>query len=147
MEAFGKDVDKEATDELRCGQTHDLLTITVFDPVIFPAESHGIGIRTDQPMVGDRDPVGIAAQIGEDRLRPCERRLGINHPLSFAERGEPERNVIGLRQAIEIAKEGELACAVQFHESFQEQTSEQPCQHPHMEKEPGLTGHPFCAVR
>ena len=40
MESFGQNVDQEAADELRCGQAHDLLTITVFDPVVLPAESH-----------------------------------------------------------------------------------------------------------
>ncbi len=147
VEAFGKDVDEEAADELGCGQAHDLLAITALDPVVLPAESHGAGIGTDQSVVRDRDPVGVTAQIGQHGHRPAEGRFGIDHPVGFAERGEPLREGIRSRQAGEIAKESELACTVQLEKAFQEQAPEQPRQYPHMQEEPWLATDPFVAVR
>ena len=38
VESVGQHVDQEAADELVGGQPHDLLTVTVLDPVILPVE-------------------------------------------------------------------------------------------------------------
>jgi hypothetical protein len=43
-------------------------------------------VEGDQAAVGDGDAVGVAAEIGEHRLRPGERLLGIDDPLDFAQR-------------------------------------------------------------
>ena len=118
VEPVGQNMHQEAADELWRCQAHDLLAVTAFDPVVFPAEGHGIGIRTDQTMVRDRDPVGVAAQVGEDCLGPSEGRLGVvsktrlwhdDHPFAFAEWGEPLGESILARQMSEITEEGELA--------------------------------------
>ncbi len=120
MESIGPNVDQEPADELGCGQAHDLLTVTVFDTVVLPAEGHGIGIRTDQPMVRDRNPKCVSAQVCQHLLRSAEGWLGIHHPFRFALWGEPLRDDIRLHQAIDITKEGELALLMQIHEAFEE---------------------------
>lgn len=147
MESIGQNVDQEPADELDCGQAHNLLAIPALDPVILPTERNSVSIRTDQSMVRDRDPMGIAAEIGQHRLRAAKWGFGIYHPFRFAERGEPLRKGILLRQVIEIAKEGELACAVRVLEPIQKQASEQPSQHPNMQKEPRFAGDPPRAIR
>ena len=121
-----EDVDQEPADELGGGQPHHLLAVPALDAIILPAEGHSIGIGADQAGVGDRPPMGIAAQVGQHRLGAAEGRLGINHPFGFAERGEPGRKGIGLSQIFEIAEEGEFACAVQVHQPLQKQAPEQP---------------------
>lgn len=51
VEARGQDMDQEATNELLCGKPHDLHPIPTFDAIVFPSESHGVSIGTDQAMV------------------------------------------------------------------------------------------------
>jgi hypothetical protein len=42
--------------------------------------------RPDQPAVGNRDPAGVARQIGEDSFGSGEGRFGVDHPLDVAQR-------------------------------------------------------------
>ena len=140
-------MDQEATNELGRGQPHDLLAIAGFDAVVLPAERHGIGIGADQAGVRDCHPVGIAAEIGQHGLGTAEGRFGVDHPFRFAERGEPLREGISLRQPFEIAEEGQLTGPVQIHQLFQKQAPKQTRQNPHMQKEPRAAGGPPCAIR
>lgn len=94
MEPIGPNVDQEATDKLRRSQAHDLLAIPALNSLILPAEGNCIGIRADQTVVRDRDPMCVSAQIGQNRLGPAEWRFGVDHPFGFGERGEPLRKVI-----------------------------------------------------
>ena len=74
--------------------------------IILPAEGDAVIVEGDEAAVGDGDPVGVAGEIGEHRLRPAERALGVDDPLGFAQRRE--RGVEGgpVRQAGEITEEG-----------------------------------------
>ena len=72
VEARRQDVDQETADELVRGQAHGLHPVATFDAVVFPAESHGIGISTHEAVVRDRDAVCVSAQIGQHGLRPAE---------------------------------------------------------------------------
>lgn len=80
-----------ATDEFhpRRGRPHDLLPVAALDAVILPAERHGIGIGTDQAVVRDRHPVGVAAQVSQNRLRlPEGRKAALGHrSIAVAESG------------------------------------------------------------
>ena len=44
VEPVGQDVHQEASDEIRRGQVHDLLTIAVLDAVVLPAKRHRVGV-------------------------------------------------------------------------------------------------------
>ncbi len=146
VEVVGQDMDQEPADELGRGQSHDLLAVAGLDAVILPAEGDGIGIGADQAGVRDRDPVGVAAEIGQHGLRPAEGRFGIDHPLGFAERGESGREGVRVDQLGQIAEEDQLTGPVQLHQFFQKQASEQPRQNPHVQEEPGFTSDPLRAV-
>ena len=147
VEAVRQDVDQEAADELARRQTHDFLAVTGLDAVVLPAERDGLGVRADQAVVRDRDPVGVAAQIGQHRFGAAEGRFGAHHPFRLAQWRKPGGESLGIRKALEVAEERQLACAVQRRQPFQEQSSEQPGQNPDREKEPGATGHPQGVAR
>ncbi len=78
VEARRQDMDQKAANELGYGQAHDLHPITAFDAVVFPAEGHRVAIGIDEPVVGDRHPVRIAAQICQHGLGPVEGWFGIS---------------------------------------------------------------------
>ena len=56
------------------------------------------------------------------------------------------REGVRVGQFGQIAEEGQLTGAVQIHQPFQKQASEQPRQNPHMQEEPGAAGDPPRAV-
>jgi hypothetical protein len=39
-----------------------------------------IVVECDEPAVGDRDTMGVAAEIGQDLCRSAEGPLGVNNP-------------------------------------------------------------------
>ena len=51
VDPIRENMHEEAPDELEGRQTHDLHTVPTLDPVVFPAECHGISISTDEAMV------------------------------------------------------------------------------------------------
>jgi len=121
MEPVGQDVDQEAANELVSGEPHDLLPIARLGPIILPFECHSFGVCTDQATVRYSDPLswfarqttagqwmGISTQIGQHCLGAAEGWFGIDHPFDLAERREPRRKSLGVRQAGEIAEECQL---------------------------------------
>ncbi len=62
-------MEEEAADELGGFEAHELLAVaapgTSLGAVVLPAEGDGVGIGRDEPAVGDGEPVGVAAEIGE----------------------------------------------------------------------------------
>ena len=58
VEARGEDVEEEAPDEL-LGREGDL-------SAVLGAEGDGVVVEGDEAVVGDGDPVGVAAEVGED---------------------------------------------------------------------------------
>ena len=84
VEALGQDVEEETADELVRRETHELLAGATIGAVVLPAEGDGLGVGGDEPAVRDGDAVGIAAEIGEDRFRPAEGSLGVDHPFGLA---------------------------------------------------------------
>ncbi|MDB5582549.1 MAG: hypothetical protein JWR80_7725 [Bradyrhizobium sp.] len=77
--AVGQAVEEEAADELVRIERHEPGRVAA--AVIAPAEGHAGLVGADQAAVGDGDPVGVAAEIGEDMFGRAERRLGIDDPV------------------------------------------------------------------
>ena len=65
-----------------------------------------------QPVVGDGDTMGIAAQIIEDPIRAAEWRLGVDHPFTVMERRQIPGEAFGIRQFLQFAVELQFACRV-----------------------------------
>ena len=77
VKAAWQDVEQETANELVRRQRHYLAPCQVVRAIILVVEGHAAPIVGDEPRVRDRHPVGVARQIGEDGLRPRERRLSI----------------------------------------------------------------------
>ena len=95
VEAFWQHVDEEAADELVGGERHALVSIAALDAVVLPLEGDALLVEGDQAAVGDGNAVGVTRQIGQHRLGPAERALGVDDPLGLAQRREISRE--GLR--------------------------------------------------
>jgi hypothetical protein len=52
-------------------------------PVILPLESHPFAIESDEPAAGNRDPVGVAGQLGEHGVGFAKRPLGLDHAFAL----------------------------------------------------------------
>jgi hypothetical protein len=62
VEAVGQCVKKEAADELMGFESHDFCRAVL--AVILPGEGNMILVECDEPAIGDRDAMGVAAEIG-----------------------------------------------------------------------------------
>src|SRR5688572_21339533 len=69
----------EASKELFRGKRH--LPMLVAVSIIPPAERHPIAVEIQQPMVADRDTVGIPAQVSKHAAGITKHRLGVDHPV------------------------------------------------------------------
>ena len=84
VKAIGQDMQEKAPDKLIRGQGHGLMAIGFFGTIVFPLEGNALLIKGDQAAVSDRDPMGVAGQVGEHGLGTGERALGIYHPVDLA---------------------------------------------------------------
>lgn len=70
VKAIGQAVQQEAADELVRCQEHGLGLAMV--AVILPAEPDLLAIEVSEPAIGDGHAVGVAAEIGQNLLRPAK---------------------------------------------------------------------------
>ena len=85
VEARRQDMEQEAADELVGLERHRFPTIAVLGSVVLVSEGNAAFIERDESSVGDGDAMGIAGEIGQDGLRPCERRPDIGHPFDLSQ--------------------------------------------------------------
>ena len=101
--ALGEDVEEEAANELpkRKGQGSDPTAA-----VILETEGDRCVVDMKQPVVGDRDAVGVAGEILQDVLGSLKGRLGIDDPLGapclVEEAVESRRAPVGTEAAMQI---------------------------------------------
>ena len=74
---------QKAAHELVGLQRHGLQAHPVLGPVILPAEADAAVIHREEPVVGDRYPVGILSQVFHNLLRITQRRFAVYHPWLF----------------------------------------------------------------
>jgi hypothetical protein len=86
-EAVGDDVEEEATEELVDVEVHDLDAVAV--GVVPPAEADATVGEGEEPVVGEGDAMGVAAEVGEHVLGTREGRLAVHDPGLLAQLGEP----------------------------------------------------------
>src|SRR3954447_23736254 len=72
VEAVKQDVKQEAADELVGREGHALDPLTAWhaipSPIVLPAERHAAAVEDEEPAVRDRDPMGVAGQVGQHGL-------------------------------------------------------------------------------
>ena len=81
-EAFGKDMEEEASDELFGGKSHRSLAVAV--AVVSPKEGDVPVLHFEEPMVGDGDAMGIPAEVVEGLFRCGKGSFGVDTPFFLA---------------------------------------------------------------
>ena len=142
MEAAGQHVDQEPADELVRVERHRLVAAGSVDPIVLDLKRHRLAIGRDQTPVRDRHAVRVARQIGEHRLGPGERALGVDVPARPLERRQIGGERLHVDERGVRAVERQPAGGVCGHEPLDHQPAEQLRQHAHRQKEVGPLGDP-----
>ena len=103
--------------------------------VILVTERHAGLAERDQAAVRNRDPVGVAREIGEDGLGPRERRFGVDDPSLSSGRCQMTIERASVTQAVMGAEELEAPAAVKLSQTGQEKPPEQFSQHTDRQQE------------
>lgn len=77
---------QEPTDKLVSIHGHDLAFVVI--GIITPPERDLIVFELHDPVIADRDPVRVSAEIFKNALCPVERRLAVDNPLLFEKVGD-----------------------------------------------------------
>jgi hypothetical protein len=143
-EAVGHDVEQEAADELLGLERHDLHAIPV--GVVLPAEADDPVVEAEEAVVGEGDPVRIAAEVLEHWGGAGERAFGVDDPVGAAELIEPRGEGGGLGQGREGAGEAERALGEGAAEGVEVLAAEDGSQGADGKEKPRRRGDPARAV-
>src|SRR5713101_930363 len=140
VEPTGENMEKESAHELLGRESHALLLIVV--SVIAPVELNLPVFDIHDPMIGNRDPVRVAAEVIHHLLGSGERRFGVDDPFHIAHGIEMPEETLRISKGLEGREELEFAGIESLLQISQEQSAEQAGQHPYGQKETGAAGHP-----
>ena len=128
------------------GERHGLLARRV-GSIVLVAEAHVVVVDVEQPVIGDRDAMGVATDVVEHLLRPGERPLWRRRPTRSAAAGA----TCGQRRADPATPRAspknrswpasKAACS-----AVQEETTEEAREHAHRQEEAGPTRDPARAI-
>ena len=90
--------------------------------------------------------MGVAGQVGENRLGSGERALGIDNPFALTQRREPVGEGGGVGQLGVLAEELPLAAAMRVLQFFEEAAPKQAREHAYRQEEPRLAGNPTIRI-
>jgi hypothetical protein len=117
-ETFRKDVKEKTADEL-VSIEHDHLGF-VAGTIVLPAEADATILAGEEPAVCDCDAMGVAPQIVEDLLWPCEWAFGVDDPVELAERLQIASEGGGFDEPGEMAEEAQAAGIERCLKTFKE---------------------------
>ena len=80
-------MEQEAAEELIDRKGHQSLLVAVSG--ISPAKGDVVVGKSNEPVVGDGDPVGIVAKIAQRMFWAAEGPLGVNDPIMAEQQSEP----------------------------------------------------------
>lgn len=140
VESTGQNMEQESSDELLGRQRHSFLLIVV--AVIPPLELDLPVFDIQDPMIGNRDPVGVAADVVHHLLGPGEGRLGVDDPFRMAHRIEMPAENLRISKGLEGREELEFAGIESLLQISQEQSAKQAGQHPYGQEETGTARNP-----
>ena len=103
-------------------------------------------VEGDQAAVRDRNPVGVAGQVGKHRLRPGEGRLGVDDPLLPSDGSKVAQEGASFGEVRHGPEEGEPPGVVQRDQPRQKDPSEQLAEHAHRKREGWTRGDPSASV-
>src|SRR6266705_1108600 len=131
---------EESPDELVCRDEHGILLVVV--AIVSPGEFHLTTFDIDDPVIGDSDPVRVAADVIHHLLWSGEGRLGVNDPFHVSHQIEMMGESLRILERLKRREEPQLAGVESLLQILQEQSAEQAGQHPHGQEEAGTAGDP-----
>src|ERR1700690_256104 len=89
-----QDMQQETAEKFVSGKGHLSFLATV--RVVFPAERDPAALERPQPMIGDRDPMGVPCQVMQHVLGTSERALGVDDPVVLEQLAAEAAEVVWL---------------------------------------------------
>jgi hypothetical protein len=126
-ESLGEDVQEESALELDGGQRHDPWLAAV--GIILPSEGNSLSIKRQQPVIGDRHPMGIPAQVPQDLGGAAPGRLRVDNPVLFIQRAEKATELAGVGECGSRSCTAQLMAAIETLEPRQELTPKDTAEH------------------
>jgi hypothetical protein len=144
VESTGEKVEEKSPNELLGGESHDFLLMVV--AVVPPVELDLPVFDIHDPMIGNRDPVGVAADVVHHLLGSGERRLGVDDPFQVAHGIEMQAENLRISKGLEGREEPEFAGVESLLQIDQEQSAEPAGQHPYGQEEMGAARNPPATI-
>ncbi len=100
LKAIWQDMHQKAPQEFISGQGHPLLLVLML--VVLVGESDLCILQFFQTVVGDCDPMRVAAKVIQNSFRAAEWRFGIDDPFTVAERRQIAAEVLRIVQRLQF---------------------------------------------
>ena len=113
---------------------------------VAPAEANSSLCQGDQPVIGNRHSMGVAAQIAQRVFGSAKRAFAIDHPIGAEQRTEPGGERWGRLEMGKVTVKSQLAFGVEFAEARHELAAEDTAEDFDGQKEAGLCGDPALVV-
>ena len=101
-------MEQESPDEFVGGQAHRFGVAAI--PIVLPLKAHLIVVDVEEAVIADGHPMGIAAHVVKNLLRPGEGPLGIDHPLRSLRAGQKLSESLAFAKRFQVGEEVQLAC-------------------------------------
>jgi hypothetical protein len=132
-EATREHMQQEATQEFIDGKSQKSLFILVSG--VSPAERDLVIQEGNEPVIGNRNAMGVSAEIAQHLLGSAERRLAVDHPSGRVKLTDQTPKQFGLRQTAKQAVKPELSGSVSLLERFEKLAAEDFAENRFREKE------------
>lgn len=114
---------------------------------VLPSERDLAVVKTDEAMVGDGDPMGVAGQVVENMLRPAEGTLRVDDPVDVVEGADEGPESLRVIERFQITPEAQLSPFEGPAESVQELPPEDSAEHVDRKEEPMARPNPPGVIR
>jgi len=118
---------QEPPQEFFHGQRHDPLLILVGG--IAPPESNATLSEGNEPVIGNRDAMGVAAEIVQRMLGAAKWALGIDHPISTKQGPEHRRESLGRLQRCQFPVKAKLVAGMKSTQAGDKLAPEHAAEH------------------
>jgi hypothetical protein len=132
-EATREYMQQEATQELIGRQREE--SFLVFTSGVSPAKRDLVILAGNESGIGNRNAVGVSAEIAQHLLGSTERRLAVDYPSRGVKLTDQTPKQFGLRQAVKQAVKPELSGSVSLLERFEKLAAEHFAENRFREKE------------
>ena len=136
-EATREYMQQEATQEFIDVNSQESLFVLVSG--VSPAERDHVIHEGNEPAIGNRNTMGVSAEIAQRLIGPTERGLAVDHPSWRVKLADQTSEQPGLGQTAKRAVELELSGSVGFLEGFEEFAAEDLAEDALRKKEAGIT--------